>query len=253
MARTRSRVAVARGRRRSSCSRAAARATGRPRPSARRRRRRPPTPAPRRRPRSSRPGSPSTCARCATRRGRRARAPPGRAATARRRRYIAGRLRAAGFRVTEPAFKVPLFLERSPRGCRGCGRSQFMTLTFSGSGRAAGHGAARRAGLRARRTTRALRRGDVALARRGVCTFSRRARLAQRAGAGALLVISDRGAPFGGSLGGPGARIPVLAVSTRRGPRARRPRARPGRRGLRAADHPQRRRRDRPRGRGAGA
>ncbi len=64
---------------------------------------------------------------------------------------------------------------------------------------------------------RGLRRGDVALADRGVCTFSARARLAQRAGAGALLVVSDRGAPFSGSLGAPGVRIPVLAVSTSAG------------------------------------
>jgi hypothetical protein len=53
----------------------------------------------------------------------------------------------------------------------------------------------------------------VAVADRGVCTFVARARLAQRAGAGALLVVSDRGAPFSGSLGSPGVRIPVLAVA----------------------------------------
>jgi hypothetical protein len=131
-------------------------------------------------------------------------------------RYIAGRLRAAGFRVTEPAFTVPLFLERSPARVSGLRPSEFLTLTFSGSGRVAGP--VRRVGLGcASGSYRGLRRGDVAVARRGVCTFSARARLAQRAGAGALLVVSDRGAPFSGSLGAPGLRIPVLAVSTRAG------------------------------------
>ena len=126
--------------------------------------------------------------------------------------YIAGRLRAAGFRVTEPAFKVPLFRERSSPRVSGLRRSQVLTLTFSGSGRAAG--TVRRVGLGCSAPDyEGLRRGDVALARRGVCTFSSRARQAQRAGAGALLVISDRGAPFSGSLGAPGVRIPVLAVS----------------------------------------
>ena len=138
---------------------------------------------------------------------------PGDAATA---RYIAGRLRAAGLRVSEQRFRVPLFLERSPARVSGLRRSQFLALTFSGSGRAAGP--VRRVGLGCARSDYAgLRRGDVALARRGVCTFASRARLAQRAGAGALLVVSDRGAPFSGSLARPGVRIPVLAVGTRAG------------------------------------
>ncbi|HET8952248.1 MAG TPA: hypothetical protein VFN44_17130, partial [Solirubrobacteraceae bacterium] len=98
-------------------------------------------------------------------------------------RYIAGRLRAAGFRVTEPAFTVPLFLERSPARVSGLRPSEYLTLTFSGSGRAAGP--VRRVGLGCSRSDYAgVARGDVAVARRGVCTFSARARLAQRAGAG---------------------------------------------------------------------
>jgi hypothetical protein len=142
--------------------------------------------------------------------GTRAAGSPGDAATA---RYIAGRLRAAGYRVREQAFRVPLFLERAQPRVSGLRRSQVMTLTFSGAGRTTGR--VRRVGLGCTRAEYAgLRRDEVALARRGVCTFSSRARLAQRAGAGALLVISDRGAPFSGSLGAPGVRIPVLAVST---------------------------------------
>jgi Peptidase family M28/PA domain len=142
--------------------------------------------------------------------GTRAAGSPGDAATA---RYVAGRLRAAGYRVSEQAFRVPLFLERTPPRVSGLRRGQVLTLTFSGSGRAAGR--VRRVGLGCTRADYAgLRRGEIAVARRGVCTFSSRARLAQRAGAGAVLVVSDRGAPFSGSLGAPGVRIPVLAVST---------------------------------------
>jgi len=137
----------------------------------------------------------------------------GDAATA---RYIEARLRAAGYRVREQRFRVPLFLERTPPRVSGLRRSQILTLTFSGAGRAAGR--IRSVGLGCSRSDYAgVARGDVALARRGVCTFTSRARLAQAAGAGALLVISDRGAPFSGSLGGPGVRIPVLAVSTSAG------------------------------------
>jgi hypothetical protein len=145
--------------------------------------------------------------------GTRAAGSPGDAATA---RYIAGRLRAAGHRVSERAFKVPLFLERTPPRVSGLRRAQVMTLTFSGSGRAAGR--VRGVGLGCTRGDYdGLRRGEIALARRGTCTFSSRARRAQRAGAGAVLVVSDRGAPFSGSLGAPGVRIPVLAVSTAAG------------------------------------
>ena len=147
----------------------------------------------------------------------RARAPPARAATARPSRYIAGRLRAAGFRVTEPAFKVPLFLERSPARVSGLRRSQFLTLTYSGSGRAAG--TVRRVGLGCTRADyRGPARAATSPSRSAACARSRRGRvLAQRAGAGALLVVSDRGAPFAGSLQAPRLRIPVLAVSTRAG------------------------------------
>ena len=145
--------------------------------------------------------------------GTRAAGSPGDAATA---RYISGRLRAAGYRVREQALRVPLFLERTPPRVSGLRRAQVMTLTFSGSGRAAGR--VRRVGLGCTRADYAgLRRGEIALAQRGICTFSSRARQAQRAGAGAVLVISDRGAPFSGSLGAPGVRIPVLAVSTAAG------------------------------------
>jgi aminopeptidase Y len=135
---------------------------------------------------------------------------PGDRATA---SYIAGRLRAAGYRVTEQAFKVPLFRERRPPRVSGLRRRDVLTLTFSGSGRAAGN--VQRVGL-ACNSAPGLQRGEIAVAERGVCTFTEKARQVQSKGAAALLVVSDSGAPFAGSLMGP-VRIPVLAVSTRAG------------------------------------
>jgi hypothetical protein len=133
---------------------------------------------------------------------------PGDAATA---RYIAERLRAAGYRVTEQPFRVPGFQERRPPRVGGLARRDVLTLRNSGSGRVRGR--VRRVGLGCRTSDFArVGRGDVAVARRGVCTFARKARLAERAGAGALLVVSERGAPFAGSLGERGARIPVVSV-----------------------------------------
>ena len=94
---------------------------------------------------------------------------PGDAATA---RYIAARLRAAGFRVSEQTFKVPLYLELAPPRVSGLRRSQIVTMGFSGSGRASGR--IREVGLGCSRGSYAgLRRGEIALARRGVCTFPR--------------------------------------------------------------------------------
>ena len=132
-------------------------------------------------------------------------------------RYIAERLKAAGYRVSEQAFRVPLFLERSPARISGLRRGRdFRTLNFSGGGEADGR--ARSVGLGCERASLAgLRRGEVVLADRGVCTFEAKARLAQRAGAGALLVVSNGAEPFTGSLRGPGVRIPVLSVGSEAG------------------------------------
>ena len=85
-------------------------------------------------------------------------------------------------------------------------------LTYSGSGRAVGR--VRSAGLGCRRADFAgLPKGAVALVRRGRCLFSVKARNAERAGAGALLItdpelegeLSATWAPPGIGLPGDGA------------------------------------------------
>jgi Zn-dependent M28 family amino/carboxypeptidase len=64
-------------------------------------------------------------------------------------------------------------------------------------------------------------RGAIALVRRGVCPFAAKARAAQRAGGGAILV-ADRAAtgprgPVSGTLGAPGIRIPAVVVDAAAG------------------------------------
>ena len=129
--------------------------------------------------------------------------------------YIAGRLRAAGWRVRLQSVRVPFFdVQGTPRvGDLRRGRD-FVVLRFSGTGRFDGRVRPfDTPGCRSAELGR-LRATDIVVLPRGTCTFARKARAVQRAGGGAL-VIADRGArrPVHGSLGAPGIRIPVVAVS----------------------------------------
>jgi Iap family predicted aminopeptidase len=124
--------------------------------------------------------------------------------------YVAGRLRAAGYRVTVETVSVPAFSERSePRLTAGARSYEARTMRYSGSGTIAG--TVRAAGLGCSADAlAALRRGEVALIQRGTCTFRRKALAAQRAGAAAVLIADAE--PVRGSLQRPGIRVPVLAV-----------------------------------------
>lgn len=127
--------------------------------------------------------------------------------------YIAGRLRAAGYRVSVQSVIAPYFRERSaPRVTVGSRRFAVRTLRFSSGGTVSG--TVRATGLGCSRAAfKALRRGEVALIRRGTCSFRTKALGAQRAGASAVLV-SDAD-PVPGSLERPGVRVPVLSVGRR--------------------------------------
>jgi Peptidase family M28/PA domain len=124
--------------------------------------------------------------------------------------YVAGRLRAAGYRVAVEDVPVPTFTERSdPRLTAGPRSYEARTLEYSGSGTVSG--TVRAVGLGCSGDAVApLRRGDVALIQRGTCTFRAKAVAAERAGAVAVL-IADR-EPVQGSLQRAGVGIPVLAV-----------------------------------------
>lgn len=127
--------------------------------------------------------------------------------------YIAGRLRAAGYRVRVQPVIAPYFRERSaPRVTVGSKRLSVRTLRFSSGGTVSG--TVRAAGLGCSRAAfKAVRRGEVALIRRGTCSFRAKALGAQRAGAKAVL-IGDTD-PVPGSLERPGVRVPVVSVGGR--------------------------------------
>jgi Iap family predicted aminopeptidase len=136
--------------------------------------------------------------------------------------YVAGRLRAAGYRVDLQDVRFPYFDERrAPRVTAGARRLRrgrdVLTLQYSGSAdvsarlRPVRYGAAD-SGC-ARGDFAGLRRGEVALVRRGTCTLRAKARNAQRAGAAAVLIANPDGPPFAGTLQRPGLRIPALVVS----------------------------------------
>jgi peptidase M28-like protein/PA domain-containing protein len=129
--------------------------------------------------------------------------------------YIAARLRADGYRVTTQAFRVPLYRESTPPRLVVDGRpvKQARAFQFSPSGRVGGRvRAVPDLGCRAR-DYRSLRRGEIALVRRGNCLFVVKVYLARRAGAAAVLVGNDRAGIVPGSLFRPQRGIPVLGVT----------------------------------------
>jgi hypothetical protein len=130
--------------------------------------------------------------------------------------YLARRLRDAGYRVTMQRFRVPVYRERRPPHLTADGRAveAIRAFQFSPSGRVRGRVRAIRAlGCRTR-DYRGLRRGEIALVRRGDCFFVIKVALARRAGAAAVLIANDAGtAPTPGSLLRPGHGGPVLGVT----------------------------------------
>jgi Peptidase family M28/PA domain len=132
-------------------------------------------------------------------------------------RYVAARLRQAGWRVRLQPVSFPFSRRRSARlaadGRRLRRGGDFRVMTHSGGGRVAGP--ARAAGLGCDRGDyEGIDRGGVALVRRGECFFRVKALNAQRSGAAGLVLVDPalRGEPFSATLGGPGVRIPVVIL-----------------------------------------
>jgi aminopeptidase Y len=152
--------------------------------------------------------------------GTRAAGTPGdRATTA----YVEGRLRAAGWRVTRQRVDFPYFDETRPPRVTPAGSSaplrapeDIRTLGYSRGGVVEGSVRALRrgpdAGCRPADFAR-VRRGDVALVDRGVCTLRVKAANAARAGAAAVVIVNPQPETFAGTLGSPGIAIPVLGAS----------------------------------------
>jgi hypothetical protein len=140
--------------------------------------------------------------------GTRAAGTDGGAATA---DYIASRLAAAAFAVRRQRFPILTSVIKRPAKLTIDGRDvDTVPLQFTHSGDLTAPLRAAR-GLGCRSADYAgLPHGAVAISRRGGCFFRVQARLAERAGAGALLIRSTH--PASGTLVVPNIRIPVLAI-----------------------------------------
>lgn len=159
--------------------------------------------------------------------GNRAAGTPGDAASV---AYVAGRLRAAGYRVTVQRVRFPYFDERAPPrveiNARPVRRDEVRTMSYSGAGTATGplREIDPRRGVRGERDAgcgangfAGLPDGAVALIERGTCSLRLKVDNARRAGAVAAIVFNDgrpgRENAIRGSLGSPGAAIPALFAS----------------------------------------
>jgi Iap family predicted aminopeptidase len=128
--------------------------------------------------------------------------------------YVAGRLRAAGYRVRLQDVAFPVFRDRSsPQLEAGGRRVPVVSLRYSSAGRVRAPVA--RVGLGCRRGDFGGARGRIAVTERGTCTFRAKARLAEAAGARGLVVADDASPrPPRGSLIRPGLRIPAVAAGS---------------------------------------
>jgi Zn-dependent M28 family amino/carboxypeptidase len=151
-------------------------------------------------------------------------------------RYVARRLRAAGYRVRLQEFPIRLVVDRSAPSLRRVGPGgrafragrDLATLGYSGSGRVEApvfavdllvpspRANASTSGCEAS-DFQGLPEGAVALVQRGTCRFRRKVENAVAAGAGAVVVFNEGGEGrrglFRGTLGAPQSPVPVLAVS----------------------------------------
>lgn len=151
-------------------------------------------------------------------------------------RYVAGRLRAAGYRVRVQRFTFPFVADRSPPVLERVGGAEwsrrsgrdYATLAYSASGRVQAPLVAVDLLVPSRRpnsSTSGCERADfvgfppgsVALVQRGTCTFRQKIANAIAAGASAAIVMNEgapgRGELFAGTLGPPQVGIPVLAAA----------------------------------------
>ena len=149
-------------------------------------------------------------------------------------RYVAQRMRAAGYRVRLQEFRFPFVADRSPPVLRAAGTYRFRanrdfgTLLYSGSGTVEApvvavdllvpspSANASTSGCEAADFA-SFPRGAVALLQRGGCFFREKVENAAAAGAAAVVVMNEgnpgRRALYQATLGSPQAPIPALAAS----------------------------------------
>jgi Zn-dependent M28 family amino/carboxypeptidase len=161
--------------------------------------------------------------------GNRAAGTPGYDASA---EYVARELRRAGYEVTVQSFELPFFeeVEAARLELRGQAATEFargedfVLMEYSGGGEATAF--LRPVDARPGASTSGCEtedfagfpEGNIALLRRGTCTFSRKAANAEDAGASAVVIFNDgrpgRDGVVEGTLGGPGIEIPVFGASS---------------------------------------
>ena len=138
--------------------------------------------------------------------------------------YVAGALRRAGYEVQVQSFKLPDYAVIREADLDVSGASVPAEDFALMEGSEGGEAGPRLRPVDARGPTSGcemedfggLSDGDVALLRRGTCTFRTKAANAERAGASAALIFNageGGGEVLRGSLGGPGVGIPVLGTS----------------------------------------
>ena len=165
--------------------------------------------------------------------GTRATGTPGYDASA---RYVADRMRRAGYAVRFQEFSFPFVIDRSPPLLRAVGAGDwdfranrdYLTLSYSGSGRVQADVVAVDLLVPSPRPNASTSgcersdfagfpRGAVALVQRGTCVFRTKVANAVAAGASAVVVFNegnpDRRGVFGGTLGTPQSSVPALAAS----------------------------------------
>jgi Zn-dependent M28 family amino/carboxypeptidase len=144
--------------------------------------------------------------------------------------YVVGKLRAAGYAPTVQEFDFPFFRvlapsefeQLAPTPTTYVEGTDFATMTYSGSGDVTASvtpvdlnlGGASTSGCEPGDFA-GFPAGNVALIRRGTCTFGIKAANAEAAGAGAVVVFNTNpGDPaFAGTLGAPLVQIPVIGTS----------------------------------------
>jgi Zn-dependent M28 family amino/carboxypeptidase len=154
--------------------------------------------------------------------------------------YVAGLAAAAGYRVTIQEFDYPFFQEDAPAVLEQVApeptvyqyddEAGFFTMTYSGSGGvtaiAQGVDLTLPPGATADTSTSgceaadfaAFDAGNIAVLQRGSCTFAQKAANAEAAGAVGVIIFNegqppDRTEAFAGTLGGPGANVPVVGAA----------------------------------------
>lgn len=145
---------------------------------------------------------------------------------------LAGRLRSAGYAVTEQPVPFPFFEERARPVVTidgGAALPGIDTLEYSPGGEARG-ALAPVAGAGCARADHAdIDAGEVAVVTRGTCTLRAKAELAADAGAAAVLIVNTEPGTFRGTLGEPGVRVPVLGTTPEAGAKVRAALGRPAR------------------------